>query len=410
MRQRRGVWARRSPAEWGVRGLLALLFATLGYASVTHSLAYVIKNRDQARAHALAPWDGRITARLARKLLTTDALPAQRAQSERLARLALSQDATAVPAVVTLGLNAQLRGDMQAARRLFAYAQKLSRRDIETQLWAIEDAVSRNDIPGALRYYDTALRTSPDAPTLMYPILTSAVSDPAIRAALVKTLAGRPLWSQSFTDYVAIKGSDPRSTADLFQKLRHVGVSVSEEAKAATINGLIASGLLEEAWRYYASVRPGANRRTSRDPRFSAGIANPSAFDWTPVSEAGISTSLQRGSQGGVFDFSAPASIGGILLQQMQMLPSGEYRIEGHSLDIDQPPRSQPYWVLTCRDGRELGRVVVPNSAQENGIFSGRFSVPANCPVQTLALVARPSDSISGSSGQIDQVRLYPAR
>lgn len=410
MQRRREARARRSAAEWFIRGVLALLVAALGYVGVAHSFAYVIKSGSPARAHALAPWDGRITARLARKLLTVEATPAQRGRSEQLARVAFEQDATAVPAVTTLGLNAQIRGQIQTARRLFAYAQKLSRRDLETQLWAVEDAISRDDIPGALGHYDTALRTSYNAPTLMYPILTSAASDPAIRVSLVKVLAGNPPWATTFTDYAAIKGTDPRSIADLFQRLRQKGGSVSEEAQAAVINGLVAGGAVEDAWRYYASVRPGADRRASRNPRFSDNIANPSPFDWIPINDAGIDTSIQHGSDGGVFDFSARASVGGILLQQTQMLPPGDYRIEGHSTDIDQPERSLPYWVLSCRDGHELGRVVMPNSSQANGVFSGRFSVPAGCPVQTLALVAQPSDAVSGVAGQIDRVQLVPVR
>ena len=43
---------------------------------------------------------------------------------------------------------------------LFHFASSLSRRDVPTQLWLIEDAVRKNDIPGALSHYDAALRSS----------------------------------------------------------------------------------------------------------------------------------------------------------------------------------------------------------------------------------------------------------
>lgn len=85
---------------------------------------------------------------------------ARRREADRLARLALRQDPTAVAALATLGLNAQIRGDTNSARRYFAYSDKLSRRSLTTRLWAIEDAVARDDIPAALRNYDVALRTS----------------------------------------------------------------------------------------------------------------------------------------------------------------------------------------------------------------------------------------------------------
>lgn len=410
MRRRGGFLPRRSAGEWGVRIALALLAAMVGTWSVMQSLAYSERVVAPELAHRLAPGDGRITALLSVKLSGPEATPAERAEAERLARLALLQDPTAVSAAATLGIDAQIRGDTAGARRIFAYAQMLSRRDLRTQLWAIEDAVERGDVAGALRQYDITLRTSKYGPDLLFPVLSSAIADPAIRDALIRTLAAKPSWTQMFIEYVAANGSDPRAVFGLFIGLQRTGVSVSDGAKAVLLNALLKGSYHEEAWRYYASIRPGADRQMSRDPRFTAVLDTPSAFDWTPIDDAGISASIQRGDKDGVFDFSAPASIGGPMLRQMQMLPTGHYVLRGHSLNIDQPDGSRPYWMLTCQDGRELGRVVLPNSVQAGGDFGGRFSVPAGCPVQYLSLVAQSSDAIAGVSGQIDQVQLAPAR
>jgi hypothetical protein len=65
---------------------------------------------------------------------------------------------------------------------------------------------------------------------------------------------------------------------------------------------------------------------------------------------------------------------------------------------------------LQCREGRELGRVVLPDSAEARGEFDGRFTVPQGCPVQMLALVLRPSEAVSGVSGRIDRLQLTPIR
>lgn len=392
--------------EWIGRALLAVGAVAAGYAGATQSLAYMLRGGDVASAHALVPGDGRVTAALAQRLAGADASNEDRARADALARTALRQDPTAVAAVGTLGFSAQLRGELAGARRLFAYAQALSRRNLETQLWAIEDAVGRGDVADALRHYDIALRTSPSAGDLLFPVLAEAAIDPAIRGALVATLADKPAWSEAFINRVAAGAIDARGAARLFLALSKAGVLVPEGAKAAAVGGLIKAGAEEEAWAYYASIRSGADRRRSRDPRFAAALTTPSPFDWTPIAEAGGISSIQAGA----VDFSVPASVGGALLQQMQMLPPGAYRIEGHSAGIDQPDGALPYWVLTCWRGDELGRVVVPNSAQAGGNFTGSFRVPAGCPVQTLTFVARPSDMVSGLSGQIDRVQLSPAR
>lgn len=398
----------RSTAEWSVRGISAFIVAVLGCLSVSHAFGYMLRTADAERAHALAPWDGRVTAALARTYADIDATPANRRTADRFALTALRQDPTAVVAVSTLGIDAHVRGDITRARRLFGYAERLSRRDFQTQLWALEDAVGRGDIDGALRHYDIALRTTRNAPEILFPVLALAIADPAIRAALVRTLAARPSWGTSFTEYAAGEGSDPRAMASLLLMLRRAKTPVSELASAAVVNALVTKRYPDAAWAYYATVRFGVDRRISRDPRFMADLVHPSPFDWAPINDAGTVTSIQRGADGGVVDFSAPSGIGGPLLQQMQVLPPGRYRLRGHTTDIDQPAESSPYWLLACREGRELGRVAIPNSTTANGNFGGVFDVPVDCPVQMLMLLARPSSAIGGVSGQIDLIRLSP--
>ncbi|MEN2749566.1 hypothetical protein [Sphingomonas sp. T9W2] len=409
MAKRRVTRPRQSATEWGVRGALAIAAAGLGTLSVTHSLAYMIRGSAPARAHALAPWDGRITALLSEQLSGPDATPADRKRADDLARLALRQDPTAVPAVATLGINAQVRGDTAAARRIFAHSEKLSRRDLRTRLWAIEDAVGRGDIPGALRNYDIALRTSRVAPDLLFPVLASAISDTDIRQALFATLLQRPAWSDQFLAFVASTGPDARATASLFEALQRRRIALPAGAAPALVGRLLAENHVDDAWRFYAALTPGADRRVARDPGFTANLTSPTPFDWTPVTDSGVSATLQRGEQGGIFDFAVPSNLGGPILRQTQLLPPGNYAIEGRSIGVEQADNALPYWTLTCPDGRELGRVVVPNSAQANGRFAGRFTVPAGCLVQQLVLVARPSEQLSGLTGQIDDIRLRPA-
>lgn len=409
MARRKSRLPRRSPKEWAVRIALAMLALVLGYFAVTHSLAQVLRTKAPEQAYRLAPYDGRITAYLSAKMSGPDATAEERAKSDRLARIALRQDPTAVAAVATLGINAQLRGNTEAARRYFEYSNKLSRRDLRTQLWFIEDSVARENIPEALRHYDIALRTSRGAPDLLFPVLGSAISDATIRSELAKTLGAKPAWTEGFIAYAAANG-DAVSVARLFQDLRRENVVVPDPARASVIGRLVNEENYAAAWSYYSSARPHADRRRSRDASFSANLTAPSPFDWAPLGgDAGISTAIQSGNQDGIFDFSAPATVGGPLLQQLQLLPTGDYVIEGRTIDLDQADAARPYWVLICTNGRELGRVEVPNSSENGGVFRGRFTVDAGCPAQYLRLVARPSNAIGGLSGQIDEVQLRPA-
>ena len=400
---------RRTPKEWAGRTALACGAVVLAYQSVTFSVAQVLVQAQPQTAAAIAPYDGRLTAEYAATLLASTNTPAGRDKAATLSRAALLRDPTAVPAVATLGVVTLARNDTADARRLLAYAQMFSRRNLQTQLWSIENAVARGDIPTALHWYDITLRTKPEMSDVLYPVLAKASQNPEIRAALVRTLAAKAPWADSYIGYAAAQTDDPQNSAALLVALQAHGVAIPAAAQANVVGTLLNAGNVDQAWRYYAASHPGADRTHSRDPKFTALIDTPSAFDWTPLSDNSIAASIQRTRNGGTFEFSAPTSIGGPVLQQVQLLPAGTYRLVGHSDGISQESSALPYWTLTCRsDGRELGRVAVPNSTQAGGRFEGTLTVPANCPVQVLTLYAQASDAIGGTSGQIDHIALTP--
>lgn len=402
---RRSLLNRRSSAEWAVRIALALSVGVLGGFSVAFSLGQLIVKSDPVRAHTFVPYDGRITAAAARELSGPNATPADRRRAQTLALRALRQDPTAETALSVLGLDTEYAGDVQGARRWFKNAQTLSRRDLQVQLWMIEDAVRRGDIPDTLRQYDITLRVLPRMWEILFPILASASSEPGIRDGLAKVLAKSPPWGPFFIDYVAGNSPDPKIAVRLLIQLRRSGGIVSAQAQAKIVNALVKSGSIEDAWSYYAAAGKTRDRRRSRDPNFVADPATASPFDWIPIDDGGLGANIQDR----LFDFAAPPGVGGPMLQQMQLLPPGSYRLIGHSDGIEQSAGALPYWTLRCQSGQELGRVEVPNSSVANGNFAGTFSVPPGCAMQTLVLTARPSEAISGLSGQFDRIELVPA-
>jgi len=407
-RQGRTVSGRRSSRDWAARITLALGAAVLGYFSVTSSLANVIVKADPSRAHVLSPHDATITAALAEHLfmLETQAEPTSR--PARLAERALRQDPTAVEALSVLGFQARLRGDTERADQLFAYSGRLSRRELRSQIWAIEEAVARGDIEGALRHYDIALKTSANGQNILFPVLVSALREPRIRASVLRIMATRPSWGRPFVAFVAESGIDPDAAVHFFREGSDIPLPVGNDSRATLIRALLAQNKLEDAWNYYASFRSNTKRTHSRDPNFSLAADAATPFDWTIADESGISAVILKGPRGGFVDFAVSPSNSGPIVTQIQLLPPGSYRLRGHSNGLEQPEQSQPYWSLICQDGRELGRVPVPNSSKADGVFTGRFTVPQGCPIQTLSLVARPTDSIGGMSGQIDSAQLLP--
>ena len=407
-RSRDGGSAKRASREWIARGGLALGLAVLSYIGTASSLAHVVVKADPAQAHLMAPDNGVILADYAQTSFTRRPVKEANSAPANLAREALLAEPTAADALTVLGFQAQLRGDTAQADRIFSYSTAISRRELRPRLWAIEESIARGDIAGALRNYDIALRTSNDALGLLFPSLTAALAEPRIRAALLPVLDSDPVWKDSFLGYIAKTGIEPEGAIALFREGRAIGLEASEDAQANLVNALFGQNKRSEAWAYYRTFRSGARRDLSRDPNFALNTAVKSVFDWQTGTDTRLSAAILQQGNRGILDFSVPPSVGGALVSQAQLLPPGPYRLEGQSRGIDQPERSRPYWSLTCQDGRELGRIVLPNSDQDSGRFTGRFDVPAGCVSQTLTLVARSTDDIMGVSGQIEKARLIP--
>ncbi len=394
----------RSPREWTVRGGLAAAALALGYVSTAQTLGYTLVRTNPERAFALSPNDGRVAGALAQQIAASEG--ADRKRADTLASRALAAEPLSVKALTALGIDTQLAGDTVAARRIFRHSDALSRREFGTRLWLIEDAVGRGDVQGALQNYDIALRTEKGAPDLLFPVLANAIADAPIATGLLRMLAKRPPWGDGFVAFIGGANANPIVNARFLRRLSDTGFPVADVAKVNAINNLIVSGAIEDGWRYYQSVRKGATRQRSRDPEFDAALAAASMLDWTPImGEPGISAVID----GGVFDFAAPATVGGVVLQQTQLLPPGRYALQGTSANIDQADDARPYWQLLCFDGRELSRIDVSSSPDAKANFAGTFVVPTGCAAQTLRLMVRPSTAVGGSTGQIERVALTPA-
>ena len=397
-----------TPQAW-VRWIIAAGCAVLGLASVTATTANVVARIDLTRARALARGNGTIAAAAALQQFGLNPSAEPNSQAAQTARAAILDDPTAVKALVVLAFQASLSGSRARSDAIFAQASRLTRRELRSQIWAIENAVNQGDVLGALRHYDVALRTSTEAPAMLFPTLASALAEPRIRASLIDVLSAHPSWQESFVAFLADSPVAPRSAAVFFQEAAAQGIAPDNALKAQLVDQLFEAGAIDESFAYYATFRPVPSRLRSRDERFNMLAERRAVFDWTTGQDAGLSAGIFPDKAGGLVDFALSPRTGAIIVQQIQVLAPGTYVLSGRMSGIDQPAGSRPYWTLMCENARELGRINVSNSAEQER-FSGRFTVPQGCKVQTLALIARPSEVAGGVVGQVKSAELAPAR
>lgn len=404
----RGGWQgqQRNVRRIAVRALLGAGIAWLSFAVTVDR---VFGTRAPATAARWGAGAASTDAARANNLAQAGASPAALAQAERLARRALAASPVSVLAVRALADAAALRGDIPRADRLFAYSETLSRRDLLTQMWLIEERVRQGDVAGALTHYDRALRTVGRARGILFPVLVPAASRPDVAGALAPLLARRVAWGP---DYLAVMAEAPDASPDALGRLLLAArlrpeVAAERGPLGAAVGRLVASGRYSTA---YAAYRQAVGEKGAgvllRDGGFEADPVLP-PFDWSFADETDLSATRERGGNGTALVLRATNGRSGELARQLLLLRPGGYRL-GLSASGAQADRlSRAAVAVTClSSGGELLRL--PVSAITRARLTGTFGVPAGCAAQMLTIVAPAGLGDSDSGVMVDDLTIVP--
>ena len=406
----RGGFGRRLPSK--ARLLVALLFvATIGWLVAAVGAGAVLRNGQPDRALGFAPWDARAAARAAERGLTKGgADPSSLRQAGALARNALSRDATVVPAWRLMGLLEVAAKREGRAAGLFHMSERLSRRDLPTQLWLIEESVKRNDVPDALRHYDIALRTNPRSHDMLMPILVAAAGAPQTASDLGRLLATRPLWAGNFYYRLgqspAATAPDPAHVARMLAIARRGGPFANEGVLRGLLESMVERGAYQPALHLFGTLSGQAARspKTVRNGTFE-GTNDFAPMDWDLSGEVDLGAEARAGvgGRGNALVVWASTDRNGVVARQILMLPPGSYRLRYKAGRTQASAPSRLEWRIACA-GTEaflLSGPVIPGAtaiARETG-----FRIPAGCAAQWLSLDIGSTDP-AGSEAWVDDV------
>lgn len=401
------------------RGLALRLLFVIPFIVLAGGLSIAVSGANMLRsvrpdlAMNFQPLDARASARAAEQLIVRSrGNPAAIDQAERLSLDALRRDTTVALAWRTLGLVALSRNQADRAAFAFRFAGTLSKRDLPTQLWLIEERVRADDIPGALVHYDIALRTNEGSHDVLLPILVSATAQDNIVPAIARTLNTLPPWRRAYLARLAADAPNPQNAALLYGLILPRATDSERQVVIGAMRAMVARRQFGAARRVYQFL-------TRTDASAMALLRNPSfdqpnryaPLDWRLREEPDL-TAEQRsagdGRPGARLQVSARNGVGGNVAQQLLFLPPGAYRIGALAGTVPGNRPARFTWSIQCGGvhGANLMHQQWPPLAAQIAPAAA-FVVPAaGCEAQWLNLNVQPDFGPGGAAGWVDSLTL----
>lgn len=274
-----------------------------------------------------------------------------------------------------------------------AMSDRLSRRDLGTQLFLIEAAVERRDIRAALRHYDIAMRIRDSSRGLLIPVLASAIKSPEIRAELAPYIRDRAPWAGDLIRQAINTTADPRNVVRLLDEAGGMPEGTFYNAlHAQLLNRLVNDGAIEAANAYYRSIG-----NVPRDALGSFAMTRASTNGqyapvmWQLFEIAGIDSMIFAG-EGDEYELVSELDPGftGSIARRTAALAPGSYRLTTPVRAEDVEAGSAMRWQLNCIAGERQEPVAdqsIDITSEQSVVVD--FTIPARCKAQMLTIQGR---------------------
>lgn len=390
-----------SPQRWAYIVVVAIVTTVLAYHAATFSITMIARRHNPDLALRINPDEPVALATKADELLLAKQDPKTLARVEALAKKSLRAQALNPTAMRILGFVADARGQHDKARALILLAEKMSRREFGAQLWLIEDAAARHDYKEALRHYDIALRTTGEAPGVLFPTLTDALAIPEIRRDFAPYVRQWPNWMTAYL-YNAISTSDnPANVADVMLKAGKIRYDANNAGIADALLAQLAAKGQFAAFRQYFLTLPGVRAQSLTTAEFNRDTVNlaHTPAGWQLSENPAIGGSFVQQGNSGIYQLQAFAGSGerGAVIQKLLFLKPGRYRFDAAYAAEDAVSDAELRWDLQCVTAKDSPSLWTQNARLLKGrSHSSRdFAIGADCPVQRLIF------QLAGGSGQL---------
>jgi tetratricopeptide (TPR) repeat protein len=377
---------------------LSVIFGLIGMGAGRD--AYVQLTRTTGATSAADPVA--LNAQAKQALLAIGNNPSALKQIQTLAQESLALQAVNPTALAIKGIALASTGRQAESKALIDLATRLSRREVLAHLARIEERVAQNDVPGALRIYDTALKVSRESENILFPILLNALSDDGVQGHFVNVVKQKPVWLPGLIGFAA---NQPTGMAALSQAIRRAGgLPPGPEQRTiqmTIVQALVTQGALQEAKAFFLSTQ-GAKPQLLTSVEISEANLKPenAPISWQILDVEGAVAVAEKTSKGWHIRLSLNSDLESAPARKLLFLDAGRYQMELKGRFLEAPQSARLRVEFLCVAGNGLNTIWTGNweaLSSKDGRISGTFSIPATCREQFLVLKAagEPDETVA---------------
>ena len=391
------------------RLLVVAAMLSLMWLAVTVGISGIARVGNPELALWWVPKDSRALSNLADRILIEKQTAATLKRAAELSRAAIKVDPTNVVAMRILGF-AQPEAQQPV---YFAYANKLSKRDLATQLWLIENQVGRGNAREALTHYDAALRTSEYAPALLFPILSAASEDRELAPEIAKALAKKPDWAEPFLYELVNSAPSADTLTMIFETVKKAGTVLPPALTDNLMRRILRDYRFDLMRRSYF-VAGGKNANIGRSVNNGSFSVEPQflPLDWAFTADEKIFAG-RLSVDGAPNDYrmvvQVSDGVAGEAVRQLLLLAPGGYRLEAKSGNIPTARDARVVWRMMCADKADtkIGDMLLSQAGEADNITFMDFDVPkTGCSGQWITLRVTSQTDGDGVDAWIDNVSI----
>ena len=325
-----------------------------------------------------------------------------------VARARLIENPLDAPAMRMLAFHYSVVGEKRKSAKLARMAVAISQRDELAQLLLAQDAAESGDGAAAMRYFDTALRTTDRGREQIFDVLSKLGDNPEVFDALLLVANDRSAWMGDYLLYSARNSpSGPKNAARLLLAGNPQDKSgIIKNIGTDLLTLLSVRGEFDLMRPLYRLMR-GKQPDITANPRLTSATIAPQAgpFAWTAANDVSVGGAIGK-EKGGRTVASAYASrnTGGVAIRRTLALPPGAYKLTEVRRTPVESDGARAYWTMKCP--ALAGAPVIWTSSQDQLAVNAKGvpgpTIGANCGVQELELNLTGGSSISGAEIVID--------